>query len=192
MQPWGALRFFGWEAAADDWPAALALLQRQSALLATLSEPPADICWMLPPDAPTLYAIADHLPVRSVTRQRPHEGWMACAVDVVALARAVIPAVQERWRRCHEVWAGALELAVDDQVLTLEVSAAGVRLMACRSVEAQRIALSRTVLVQLLVGYRPVAWAAGQPDQRIPDDLVPILSLLFPPGRIWIAPSDGC
>jgi hypothetical protein len=124
--------------------------------------------------------------------QRPHEGWMACAVDVQALARAVLPALQERWRRCHEAWVGALELAVDDQVLAFEVSAAGVRLMECRSVEARRIALSCPVFVQLLFGYRPVAWAAGQPDQRIPEDLVPILSVLFPSGRIWIAPSDGC
>lgn len=190
--PWGPLRFFGCEAAADDWPAALALLQRHAALLDTLPEPRDDVRWMLPPDAPTLHAIVDHLPVRSVASQRPHAGWMACAVDVYALAQAMLPAWQERQQHRPNSWAGVLELAVEGDALALEISPADVRLLESSSVEARRVTLSRAVFVQLLFGYRPVSWAASQPDQQIPGDLIPILDALFPPGRTWIAPTDGC
>src|SRR5690348_15991618 len=97
--PWGAIRSFAYEAAADDWPAVLALLQHHAGRLAALPQPPSHVRWPLPADATACYAIADHLPVHSEALSRPHAGWMASLVDVPAVLRALLPAWQERWQR---------------------------------------------------------------------------------------------
>ena len=56
------------EAAADDWPAALALLRWHAT---ARGEPPAQLRWPLPLDGPTYYLLAEHLPLRTEIRSRP-------------------------------------------------------------------------------------------------------------------------
>src|SRR5262249_53897299 len=65
--PWGPLRAFGYEVAADDWPATLALLQYDARRLGTLPEAPAETRWPLPPDSLAAMVLADHLTVRVET-----------------------------------------------------------------------------------------------------------------------------
>lgn len=49
---------------------------------------------------------------------------------------------------------------------------------------------SQQVFTQLVFGFRPVTWAAIQAGQRVPDELVAILDVLFPHKQSWIAGSD--
>jgi hypothetical protein len=69
------------EAAADSWPAALALLRYHAA---QAPEAP-QLRWPLPPDGVTYYHLADHLPLRSETNSRPDAGLMARLGDLTAL-----------------------------------------------------------------------------------------------------------
>jgi predicted N-acetyltransferase YhbS len=190
--PWGPLCAFGCEVAADDWSAALALLQYHARLLDTLPDPPDDLQWPLPPDCSTFYHLSDHLPVRSQAYHRPHAGWMARPIDVLAAVRSLLGLWQDRWQRCAAGWSGILAFTVGDASVVLQVEPAGIRLLERPASPARTISLSPQVFVQLLFGYRPASWTAGQPGQRVPRDLVPLLTTLFPPSRAWIAPTDGC
>jgi GNAT superfamily N-acetyltransferase len=189
--PWGPLRSFGCEAAADDWPAALALLQHHSSLLDALPEPPDHLRWPLPPDASALHAITDNLAVYSETRRRPHAGWMASIVDLPALVGSLLPAWRDRLRRSAATWSGRLALAVEEDVLPLAIDSGEIQLLDHPPENVITARVSRQVLTQLLFGYRPITWAAGQPDQRIAPELLGILDVLFPAGNPWIAPTDG-
>ena len=190
--PWGPLRAFGCEVATDDLPATLALLQYHARLLDTLPDLSDDLQWPLPPDSVTFYHLSDHLPVRSHAYHRPHAGWMASPIDVPALVRSLLPAWQDRWQCRAPVWSGTLALTVGKATFVLHVERTGIRLLERVAAAAPAIILSPQVLLQLLLGYRPASWAAGQPGQRVPQDLVPLLTALFPPGGAWIAPTDGC
>ncbi len=215
-QPCGYLLVYGepdqhhaLEAAADSWPAALALLQYQAHLLDALPEPAAELCWRLPPDSPTLFLLADYLvvqdtsgwegaalgwSVKSQTYQHPDAGWMARVASLPVLAQAMLPEWQERWRRSAAIWTGALTLVVDSEASTevcaLEVGSEGIRLLEEPPAHAQPVMLSQQILTRLVFGYRPVSWAASQPNQSIPTELLPLLDTLFPPGRACIAGSD--
>jgi predicted N-acetyltransferase YhbS len=215
-QPCGYLLVYGepdqsyaLEAAADSWPAALALLQSQAHLLDALPEPEAELYWRLPPDAPTFYLLADHLDVqdtsawesaargwsvRSQTYQHPDAGWMARVASLPALAQAMLPEWQGRWRRSAARWTSALTLVIDSEASTevcaLEVDSDGIRLLSEPPAHAQPVILSQQVLTRLVFGYRPISWAASQPNQSIPAELLPVLDTLFPPGHACIAGSD--
>ena len=56
--------------------------------------------------------------------------------------------------------------------------------------EDQEVRFSQQVFAQLVFGFRPVTWAAMQAGQHVPDELVPILDVLFPHKQSWIAGSD--
>ncbi len=185
---WGALRFFGPEALADDWPAASALLQYHSHLRGPLQEQDDDLVWRMPSDSLTFGYIADHLPVQSSIERTPSAGWMACPVDVNALMDAVLSAAADvpldgpqKAELCVGPWARTLEL--DRGRLTVTDAGAG---------GGPRIVVSPPVLVQLLFGYRRIDWARSQPGQDIPVGTEGILSRIIGTGRGWIPPGDGC
>ena len=197
------------EVAAENWPAALALLQAHAHLLDGLPEPPAELCWRLPPDAPTLALLADHLSVqdtsawdvpvfgwsvRSQTYQHPDAGWMARVASLPSLAQAMLPEWQARGRRSAGGWTGALKLVIESEASTemcaLELGRDGIRLLEQSPEDAQLVRLSQQVLTRLVFGYRPVSWAVAQPNQSIPLELLPLLDALFPPGHACIAGSD--
>lgn len=55
-------KLYVYEVAADTWPATLALLHTHTQLLDAESEPPQELLWPLPPNDPTFYFLAEHLP----------------------------------------------------------------------------------------------------------------------------------
>ncbi len=195
------------EAAADSWPAALALLQYHAHLLDTLPEstPAPELCWRMPLDSSTLYLLADHLSVpdtsawndpihgwsvRSQTYHHPDAGWMARVGSLSALAQSMLPEWQQRWQRSAVRWSGALTLVVDGETCTLALEGADLRLLDQQPAQARQMVLSQQALTQVLFGYRPLGWVATQPNHSIPADLLPVLEALFPPVRTCIAGSD--
>lgn len=193
------------EVAADDWPAALALAQHQARLASgppivsgteSPDAPPgkAVLCWPLPPDSPIYYLLAEHLEIDSRTHNHPNAGWMARVVSPSGLAEAMDVAWNERWRSRQPKWSGVMTLSVDgpDQGdFTLELTAEGVRRIAVSQAPAPVVRLTQQALVQLVFGYRPVAWLARQPGQSIPGELVPVLDVLFPVSQAWVAGTDS-
>ena len=196
------------EAAADNWPAALALLQYHAHVVDTLPEPePApELCWCVPPNSATLYLLADHLSVpdtsawddpvhgwsvKSQTHHHPDAGWMARVASLPALAQTMLPEWQERWQRSAARWSGALTLVVDGETCTLALEGASIRLLEEPPSQARQVILSQQGLTQLLFSYRPLALIAAQPNHTVPADLLPVLEALFPPGHTCIAGSDA-
>ena len=94
-------------------------------------------------------------------------------------------------RSAFKDWRGVLRLATD--LGTIELHVAGPGEVAVRGEsEGQAIicALPQTALIQLLFGYCDVAEVAADPDAAIPDEALPLLRALFPPGHPFIAEPD--
>jgi predicted N-acetyltransferase YhbS len=181
-------QLYVYEAAANSWPAVLALLQRHHRLLEIEADAASELYWPLPLTEITLHLLSDHLPVRSEMQSSPDDDWMARVASFSALLPALLRLWQTRWRRFD--WAGRITFKVDEQMYTVELSPEGVRLVDPVSEEGQRVVLSQQVFTQLVFGFRSVAWAAGQAGQQIPEELLPILGALFPLRQSGFAGSD--
>jgi GNAT superfamily N-acetyltransferase len=190
VSPWGPLRAFGNEVAADDWPATRALLLHDARRLGDLPEPPADVRWPLPPDGLVAMLLADHLTVRAESLHRPRANWMASPIDLPRLLRDLISTWAARIQRCTSAPPNRLPLVVDD-AWTVEFDPAVVRPVGDRFTSLPAIRLTAKVLLPLLFGFRNTAWAVGQPGVDLPPALLPIAVALFPPLQPWIAPTDG-
>ncbi|MGH2614569.1 MAG: GNAT family N-acetyltransferase [Thermomicrobiales bacterium] len=192
IAPWGPLRAFGSEVAADDWPATLALLQHHARLFDEFNVPVNEVRWPLPPDSLTASLLADNFLVECSATSRPWANWEGCLVDRLALMRGMLPAWTERWLRHASPWSGKLVLIIDGVCGVVDLSPDGVTFAQEGEETDYAVSLTGRVIVPLLFGFRSVAWAAIQDGQRIPPALLPVLEILFPPVTPWIAPTDGC
>ena len=194
------------EAAADTWPAALALLQYQAHLLDAAPDPPAEIIWPLPGDSPTLYHLLDNITfphtsplppypqwyvVRSQMRHLPLAGWMARPAGLRLLVRELLPRWRLRQQHYIAHWPPTLALTVGGTTFLLEIRQGELQLVEQATASPESVHLSPEVFTQLLFGFRPATWAARQPGQQIPEDLIPLLEGLFPPGHTFVAASDA-
>lgn len=179
-----------YEVAANTWPAILALLHSQNTVHEGELASQTEIYWPLPLTDATYFHLADHLPMRSEIETYPDGGWMAHMVSFSALVQSVLPLWQNRWQKHHIEWTGVLALVVDKERCTLELSPSRLRLVDRLSNEGQEVRFSQHGFTQLVFGFRPVSWAAIQAGQHVPDELVPIIDVLFPHKQSWIAGSD--
>jgi len=189
--PWGHKRALGWEAAADDWPATLALAQHHARMLEGVPGAAPSIVWLLPPDSAAFYHLADHLPVCSSRTAHPYAGWMASLGDSAAFISALLPLWRERWRARIPPWTGRCGLSIGGRTWVLELTNGSVDLVDGPVVPANTMVLSPRILLQVTVGFRSFAWALAQLEQQVPPDLAAALGVLFEPIQPWIAPSDG-
>lgn len=166
------------EAAADDWCAALALLQHHAGIAREATE----IDWPLPPDSPTFYALADHLNLTSRSYHHPNEGWMARPAHLPTLLDRIGPLLNER-RRASGGETFRLCVAGAEPSLAVRAEA--------NAPDAPEVVLTPQALVHLLFGFRPARWVAGYPGVHIPAAILPTLDALFPPDCAWIAGSDA-
>jgi predicted N-acetyltransferase YhbS len=190
--PWGPLRAFGGEVAADDWPATLALLQHHARLLVKAAAPADQVGWPLPPDSLVAALMADHFVVERTATSRPWANWEACVVDPLSLMRGMAPVWNERWRCHRSSWNGAFDLAIDGVTQTVHLTPDEVTIADAGSPKEHTARLTGAVVAPLLFGFRSPTWAAMQDRQHIPPELLPMLDVLFPPVTPWIAPTDGC
>jgi len=188
-------KLVAYEAAANDWQAALALLQQHVTLTQERhGEQSTNISWPLPPDSTTFYLLSDHLPLRSQVTHTPDADWMARTADISTLIDALLPLWNVRWQKNSPVRSGILALTIEDVPFLPGADAVGIHLldpMTSSAHAARHITMSQHVFTQLLFGYRPISWAAKQPKQIIPEDLHAVLDILFPKTQAWIAGSDA-
>ncbi|MGQ9893830.1 MAG: GNAT family N-acetyltransferase [Roseiflexus sp.] len=178
LVPLYAPRHHAVEAAADDWNAALALLQYHASAVAEAT----DIDWSLPSDSPMFYALADRLNLTSRTYRHPDEGWMALPAHLPTLFAAIAPLLEERRRA---VRGEAFWLRIGDAAPVLAVG------QGSGTPERPTAVLTPQGFMQLLFGFRPAHWIACQPGVFIPSALLPTLDAIFPTGHAWIAGSDA-
>jgi hypothetical protein len=183
-------QYVAYEVAAATWPAILALLHYQNTLHTGAFAYQTEVYWPLPLSDGTYYLLADHLPIRSEIETYPAGGWMARLVSFSTLVKSLLPVWRDRWQKHHSEWTGVLVLVVDDEKCTLELSPSSIRLVDRLSSEGQEARFSQQVFTQLVFSFRPVTWAAVQDGQHIPDELIPIIDVLFPHKQSWIAGSD--
>jgi GNAT superfamily N-acetyltransferase len=183
---------YAYEVAADTWSAALALLHAHSQLLDAEPNPPTELDWPLPPTDPTFYLLAQHLPVRSQQFAIPNAGWMARPAYLPTLLQSLLPLWQQHWQERSRLidWSGTFALTIDDHTNFLEITPAGIQFIDRPSSSPLHITLSSSIFTQLIFAFRPISWVQAQREQRIPEELVPILNVLFPSGQAWIAGSD--
>jgi hypothetical protein len=191
LMPWHAQHQYAQEVAADTWPAALALLRYHAGLLDADIDPPAELIWPLPTDSPAFYHLADHLDITSRSNHHPNEGWLARPAHLPALITSLAPELRDQWRRAGLGWRGALELAVGEERFTLALTPGELRVSKGTTGATASAALTPQVFTQLVLGFRPAWWAAGQEGQRIPAETAPLLEALFPLRTAWVAGSDA-
>ena len=181
------------EITAEDWLAALALLQHHARGVASSSAPESELWWPLPPDSATLYDIAERLPVHSHTKINPDSDWMARPASLPALFRSLLPLWHERWARHAAPWAGVLALEVgnaEGAACALELGPSSLKLVEFQPGQPHTVRLSPQAFTQLVFGYRSVSWAARQAGQSVPAELRPALEVLLPRVQAWIPGSD--
>jgi hypothetical protein len=187
----------------DTWAAALALLQHHARLLDGPNAPAA-LRYRIPLSAPVLYELIDALQVpdtshwrhppeewaiRSQTYHHRFAAWMARLVSLPTLAQALLPAWQARWRQSLAHWSGTITLMVGEDTCTLRFDSTQLQLSES-SESTTMVRLSPQRFTQLVFGYRPVALTLQQEEQSPPDEVVTVLSVLFPYGHTWIPLSD--
>jgi GNAT superfamily N-acetyltransferase len=180
---------FGIEPAADDWPAALALLQHHARLCESLPHPPDKLFWRVKPGSPLADLVADHIAVCIETDASPNLGWMARLSNATTAIQALLPAWQVRWANASRPWQGVLALHIGAEAFAFEFTEHSVTATAGSA--DTHVHLTPQVFTQLAFGHRSARWAAGQTDQHIPAGLLPLLDVMFPRASIWLAASDG-
>lgn len=189
-------KLVAYEAAANDWHAALALLQQHVTLIVERSgdESSVEVSWPLPTDSATFYLLSDHLSLRSQVTRTPNADWMARTAHMPTLIEALLPLWNERWQRYNVGRSGVLAVAIENESFLLGSDGVGIHLldpMTSSAHAARQVTMTQQVFTQLLFGYRPVSWAAKQPGQVIPEDLHSLLDILFAETQAWIAGSDA-
>ncbi len=184
-----------YEVTADDWHAALALLQQHVALIQDRpGEENKSISWPLPTNSQTYYLLSDHFQVKSQVTSTPDADWMARTGHLPTLLDALLPLWNERWQQHNPGRSGVLAVTIENETFLLGADAVGIHLldpMTSSAYAARHVKMSQQVFTQLLFGYRSVAWAMQQQGQEIPETLQPALNILFPFNPAWIAGSDA-
>jgi predicted N-acetyltransferase YhbS len=191
------------EVAAANWEALLALMQHHAAMFKENETPPATLRYRLPVHDRLVQWILDHLEAPDTSHwQHPAEewvlraesyhhryaGWMARIIHLPTLMQSILPELQARWLRGLAQWNGRVVLAIGNELCVLHITGRQITLGDPEHVTAGVEALQITpqAFTQLLFGYRSVA-------QTIPaasDELLSVLSVLFPTGHAWLARSD--
>lgn len=193
------------EIAADDWLAAVALLQHHARLLEGPNAPTAlnyrlpltdpVVQWMIDnlevPDTTMWRHPADEWGTRSQSFHHRYAGWMARLVHLPTLAQEILPEWQARWQRSLAHWSGEIALVVDEEVCTLHIDGSKLTLVEPSRSSAHKIHLTMQEFVQILFGYRPISQMLKKSELVISNDLLSVLNILFPASHTWIPASDG-
>jgi predicted N-acetyltransferase YhbS len=194
------------EVAADNWEAMLALMQYHAYMFAG-DNVPTTLRYRLALQDRLVQFLLDHLEVpdtsrwkhpadewvlRSETYHHRYAGWMGRIVHFPTLMQAILPELQRRWQRGLAQWNGRVVLSIDGELYVLHIDGRQVEpgdpVHAASGVEA--IQLTSQIFTQLVFGYRSAEQAVQASSQDVSDELLSVLSVLFPTGHTWIPRSD--
>ncbi|MEO8970732.1 MAG: GNAT family N-acetyltransferase [Ktedonobacteraceae bacterium] len=196
-----------WELVVDDWSATVALLQHhvRGEKRQTDQAAPEAFLYSVPPTSPVTHWMVEHLEVvdistwdgptfgwavREQTFRHRNAGWMARLVSLSALTWAMLPEWQARWQRSLAHWSGSVSLVVGDETFTLCLAGTGISLLDVSGTTANALTLTPQDFTQVVFGYTPITRVLQQRSHSLPDDLVTVLTILFPTGQTWIPASD--
>ena len=190
-----------WELVADDWPATVALLQYDVRQMKRQE----DHRYSVPPMSPVVHWLAENLEAvdisildnppffwtvrEQVFRQR-NTGWMARLVSLPLLTQAMLPEWQARWHRSLAHWSGDISLIVANKAFTLRIAGTHLQLLEVSDPTVNALSLTSQAFIQVVFGYFPIARAFRDCNHPLSDDLIKVLTILFPIGQTWIPTSD--
>jgi hypothetical protein len=105
--------------------------------------------------------------------------------------QAIFPELQERWKPSLAQWSGDISLLVGEEMYTLGINGTELHYVAKPGIASNAVRFTSEAFVQVLFGYRSIAWAMQNSEQRISSDLLTVLNVLFPMGHTWIPASDA-
>jgi len=193
------------EVAATTWPAISALLQEHERRVAasqtsitadeikeSAKKSKSTIRWAIPEEAFIFYHLANHLPFRCERKPYYSVDWMARVGDINLLVKGLLPLWHQRLNDAQMTLPPILELIIDQHSFILTQDAEGIHSTdAAPNIRPkQRVHLTSQAFVQLCFGFRPIAWFAIQSQQTIPNELRPLLEILFPRIPSWVPGSD--
>ena len=199
-----ANRWKAQEFTADNWAAALALLQHHAQVVAG-NDAPTALRYRLPLTSPLLQWMVDHLEVTDTSHwDSPSEewvvhtqsyhhrfaAWMARLVSLSTIMHAILPELRVRWQQALASWSGTLALTVGEETCTLHFDGQGITITTGPAVGLSALHFTPQTFVQLLFGYRPARWALQQETQSYEQDTLRVLDVLFPLGHTWLPSSD--
>lgn len=191
------------EYTADNWQAALALLQYHAQLVEG-TDAPAFLRYRLPLTSPLLQWMVDQLEVIDTSHwNSPSEewvvhtesyhhrfaAWMARLISLPTLMQALLPELRVRWQHSLASWTGTLTLAVGEETYTLRFDGREIN-GSEPTANALSARFTPQAFVQLVFGYRPARWALQQETQTYAQDLLRVLDVLFQQGHTWLPTSD--
>ncbi len=191
------------EVAANNWEALLALMQHHAAMFKENDTPPATLRYRLPVHDRLVQWMLDHLEVPDTSHwQHPAEewvlrgesyhhryaGWMARIVHLPTLMQSILPELQARWQRGLAQWNGHVVLSIGGELCVLHIDGRQITLGDPEHVTfgIEALQITPQAFTQLLFGYRSVA----QTISNASDELLAVLSVLFPTGHAWLASTD--
>jgi hypothetical protein len=104
-------------------------------------------------------------------------------VNLPALTRAMLPEWQARW-------SSDVSLLVGDEAFTFRFEGSDLQLLKASDTGANTFSLTPESFTQVVFGYCPITSAMQPNGPLVSDDLRTVLTILFPTGQTWIAPSD--
>jgi predicted N-acetyltransferase YhbS len=196
-----------WELVVDDWPAAVSLLQYHARLVKSMvsTTAPETLLYSVPPMSPLADLLLEHLEVvdiatwdmpvlgwavRKHTFGHRRAGWMAHLVNLPALIRAMLPEWQARWHRSLARWSGDITLLVGDEAFMFRFAGTDLQLLEKSDTGANTFSMTPQAFTQIVFGYCPITSVMQPNAPQLSDDLTAVLTILFPTGQTWIAPSD--
>jgi predicted N-acetyltransferase YhbS len=173
------------EVGADTWEAVTALLLHHLEMVQAISEQADMLVWSIGRQSQTYYLLADNIPLESINKSIPNAEWMARTASLPDLFTALLPA----WQAHADEHPAELRWIIGDMAVAV-CRKHGQLFYTSPSNQMLTLRLSQEIFTRLLFGYRPVTWAAGQPDQEIPSALQPLLDRLFRANRLFVPKSD--
>jgi hypothetical protein len=134
---------------------------------------------------------ADEWGVRNQSFHHRYAGWMARLAHLPTLTQEILPEWQARWQRSLAHWSGEISLVIDGETCTLHIDGPELTLVEQSGSSTHDIHLTIQEFIQILFGYRPVSQIIEKGEQRISNDLLSVLNILFPGDHTWIPSSDG-
>ncbi len=192
----------GYEIAAENWEALLALLNYHAHLFEDATAP-TSLRYFLPPEDTMTHWLIDTLQVpdtsqwgspvnewgvRGLSYHHRFTGWMGCLINFPLLLTSLLPEFQVRWQRSLAHWTGEISLTVEGQTRIIRFDGTEVQLAETSLSALDRVELTPQALVQLVFGYRPLAELTD--ISHLTADLRSALTILFPVGHTWFPYSD--
>jgi len=190
------------EVAAIDWHSLHTLLYYHATQFDE-HDAPTTLHYILSPDSPLAYWMVDHLEVLDTSQwdgavlegvvhgksyHHRHAAWMARIVHLPTLMAALLPELQERWRRALAYWQGEVIFTVGDEAFGLRIHDRTVQLVDVASATSAHVTLSPQQFVEVIFGYRPLSYFVH--THALESELGNVLALLFPTGHTWISVTD--